>query len=91
MTIAKTFYRFTVGNAIGHLFVGDFFRCLLIGGIVVFAIVIDLTVCGCNILGNWLRVANIIVIIRFCVISSDAKILPPKKFIDHSVCVVVLT
>lgn len=67
-----------VGNAIGHLCVESFFR-VLIGGIVVFAIVIDLTVCG-----NWLRVANAIVIIRFCVISSDAKILPPKKFIDQN-------
>lgn len=60
-----------------------FFRVLI--GIVVFAIVIDLTVCGSNNLGNWLRVANVIVIIRFCVFSSDAKILPPKKFIDQLV------
>lgn len=72
-----------VGDAIGHLCVESFFR-VLIGGIVVFAIVIDLTVCGSNIFGNWLRVANAIVIIRFCVISSDAKILPPKKFIDQN-------
>lgn len=58
---------------------------MLIGGIVVFAIVIDLCVCGSSNFGNWLRVANVIVIIRLCVISSDAKMLPPKKFIDQLV------
>lgn len=60
-----------------------FFRVFI--GIVVFSIVIELTVCdGSNNLGNRLRVANVIVIIRLCVISSDlAKILPPKKFIDQ--------
>lgn len=48
---------------------------------------IDLTaVCGgLNFLGNRLRVANVIVIIRLCVVfSSDlAKKIPPKKFIDQ--------
>lgn len=50
-----------------------------------FAIVIDLTVCGSNIFGNWLRAANVNLIIRFCVISSGAKNFPPKKFIDQLV------